>query len=110
MDKGRESIRKADNDHARTIFMSAAELSAALVAFDDHTQGQYWKEVLGARTELALTLGNATEMAMREKHWQQAFYFGPGAENIPAIEHLDANIIAENERHVEQARIANFAK
>ncbi|KIK41686.1 hypothetical protein CY34DRAFT_805777 [Suillus luteus UH-Slu-Lm8-n1] len=114
MDKGRERARKSDNDYAKAAFTSAAELSAALVAFDSHTQGQYSKEVLGARKELALALGNAAEMAIREKYWQQALYFGSGAvtaaENIPAGEHLDANIIAKNKRRVEQARMAIAAK
>lgn len=114
MDKGRERARKSDNDYAKAAFTSAAELSAALVAFDSHTQGQYSKEMLGARKELALALGNAAEMAIREKYWQQALYFGSGAvtaaENIPAGEHLDANIIAKNKRRVEQARNAISAK
>lgn len=114
MDKGRERSRKSDNDYARAAFMSAAELAAALVAFDSHTLGQYSKDVLGARKELALALGNAAEMAIREKRWQQALYFGSGAvnvaDNIPAGEHLDANIIAKNKRRVEQARIAVSAK
>ncbi|KAG1900306.1 uncharacterized protein F5891DRAFT_1033352 [Suillus fuscotomentosus] len=114
MDKGRERSRENDNNYARVAFTSAAELSAALVAFDNHTQGQYSKEVLGARKELALALGNAAEMAIREKHWQQALYFGSGAvnvaENIPAGEHLDHNITAKNKRRVEQARTAISAK
>jgi hypothetical protein len=114
MDKGREHSRKSENDCARAAFTSAAELSAALVAFDSHTQGQYSKDVLGARKELALALGNAAEMAIREKRWQQALYFGSGAvnvaENIPPGEHLDANIIAKNKRRVEQARIGVSAK
>ncbi|KAG1769351.1 hypothetical protein EDD22DRAFT_869015 [Suillus occidentalis] len=114
MDKGRERARKSNNDYAKAAFTSAAELSAALVAFDSHTQGQYSKEVLGARKELALALGNAAEMAIREKHWQQALYFGSGAvnaaENIAAGEQLDVSVIAKNKRRVEQARNGISAK
>ncbi|KAG1741487.1 uncharacterized protein EDB91DRAFT_1130708 [Suillus paluster] len=114
MDKGRDRARKSDNDYARAAFTSAAELAAALVAFDTQTQGQYSKEVIGARKELALSLGNAAEMAIREKHWQQALYFGSGAvnvaENIPAVELLDATVMAKNKRRVEQARTAISGK
>jgi hypothetical protein len=114
MDKGRERARKSNNVLAKAAFTSAAELAAALVAFDSHTQGQYSNDVLGARKELALALGNAAEMAIREKRWQQALYFGSGAvsaaENMPAGEHLDTSIIAKNKRRVEQARIAISAK
>ncbi|KAG2146289.1 hypothetical protein DEU56DRAFT_978760 [Suillus clintonianus] len=114
MDKGRDRARGGDNDFARVAFTSAAELAAALVALDSHTQGQYSKEVLGARRELALALGNAAEMAIREKRWQQALHFGSGAvnvaENIPASELLDPGIIAKNKRRVEQAKTAISAK
>ncbi|OAX35603.1 hypothetical protein K503DRAFT_773300 [Rhizopogon vinicolor AM-OR11-026] len=109
-ENGRERARKSDNAYAKAAFTSAAELAAALVALDNHTQGQYSKDIQGARKELAVALGNAAEMALRDKHWQQALYFGSGAvsiaENIPASEQLDASVVAKNRRRVEQARAA----
>jgi hypothetical protein len=113
-DEGRDRARKHDNAFAKEAFMSAAELAAALVALDSHTQGQYSKEVHGARKELVVALGNAAGMAIRDKHWQQALYFGSGAlsvaENIPASEQLDASVIAKNKWRVEQARAATSGK
>ncbi|KIJ61420.1 hypothetical protein HYDPIDRAFT_31294 [Hydnomerulius pinastri MD-312] len=108
--KGRERVRKEKLDEARLIFTSAAELAAALVAFDTHTQGLYSKEMRGARKELVLALGNASEMALRRKHFQQALNFGHGAvtvaENIPAAEALDPNNVEKNRRRVRLAQLS----
>ncbi|KAF9239310.1 hypothetical protein BU15DRAFT_46822 [Melanogaster broomeanus] len=113
-DKGRERARRVEYDVARTAFTDAAELAAALVAFDTHTQGQYRKEVTGARKELVLALGNASEMALRRQHHQQALHFGHGAvsmaENIAAEEDLDPGIVAKNKRRVQQAQAAMGAQ
>lgn len=110
IDRGRDRVRENNIVIAMEVFISAAELAAALVAFDSHTQGQYSAEVKGTRKELAVALGNAAEMAIRDKRWQQALYFGSAAvsvaENIPANEKLDARVIAKNKRRVEQARAA----
>ncbi|KAF9239311.1 hypothetical protein BU15DRAFT_62067 [Melanogaster broomeanus] len=97
-DLGREAAGRVEYDVARTAFADAAELAAALVAFDTHTQGQYRKEITGARKELVLALGNASEMALRRQHHQQALHFSHGAvsmaENIAAEEDLDPSIAA----------------
>ncbi|KAF9226366.1 hypothetical protein BS17DRAFT_749768 [Gyrodon lividus] len=113
-DKGRERVRQGDYDFARTAFTNAAELAAALVALDTHTQGQYSKEIRGARKELVLALGNASEMALRRQHYQQALNFGHGAvtvaENIAAEEDLDPKIVAKNKRRVQQAQATTLQK
>ncbi|KIJ61424.1 hypothetical protein HYDPIDRAFT_115886 [Hydnomerulius pinastri MD-312] len=108
--KGRDKVGTGKLIEAQTAFKGAAELAAALVAFDTHTQGLYIKEIRGARKELVLALGNASEMALRQKHYQQALNFGHGAvtvaENIPAAEDLDPKIMAKNKRRVQQAQAA----
>ncbi|KAH7922924.1 hypothetical protein BV22DRAFT_1016358 [Leucogyrophana mollusca] len=109
-DKGRTQVKEGMLHRARVEFTSAAELAAALVAFDNHTKGQYAEEVKGARKELVLALGNASEMAMRSKQYQKALSFGLGAvsvaETIPANEELDPGVILKNKRRVDQARVA----
>jgi hypothetical protein len=106
--KGRERVGQGEYDFARTAFTNTAELAAALVALDTHTQGQYSKEISGARKELVLALGNASEMALRRKQYQEALNFGHGAvtvaENIAASEGLDPSIVAKNRRRVQQAQ------
>ncbi|KAF8838946.1 hypothetical protein BDN67DRAFT_906453 [Paxillus ammoniavirescens] len=106
--KGRERVGQAEYDFARTAFTNTAELAAALVALDTHTQGQYSEEIRGARKELVLALGNASEMALRRKQYQEALNFGHGAvtvaENIAASEGLDPTIVAKNRRRVQQAQ------
>ena len=112
--QARDHSSANENAFAMKVFMSAAELAAALVAFDSHTESQYSAEVQGARKELVLALGNAAEMAIRDRHWQQALYFASGAvgaaENIPESEQLDGKVVAKNKRRVEQARAAISGK
>jgi len=114
IDVGRDRARTSDSARAKAVFKSAAELAAALVAFDNHTQGQYSGDVRGARKELVVALGNAAEMAIRDQLWQQALYFGSGAasvaENIPASEQLDGSVIVKNKRRIERARVAISGK
>ncbi|KAH7905185.1 hypothetical protein BJ138DRAFT_1165257 [Hygrophoropsis aurantiaca] len=108
-DKGRKRARnESDADFARAAYTSAAELAAALIAFDRHTQAQYAQDVKGARKELVLALGNASEMALRSKRYHKAVSFGMGAltiaEDIPAAEGLDSSVVSKNKRRVDEAR------
>ncbi|EGO03466.1 hypothetical protein SERLA73DRAFT_45690 [Serpula lacrymans var. lacrymans S7.3] len=108
---GRRRTRENDLDYARVAFTSAAELAAALVAFDDLTRGKYSEEVHGARRELVLSLGNASEMAMRKTQYQRALNFALGAltaaGRIPAGDlPVDSSVVAKNQRRVKQAQEA----
>ncbi|KAI6042029.1 hypothetical protein EDC04DRAFT_3059043 [Pisolithus marmoratus] len=104
---GRERAAKTRYDLALPAFTSSAELAAALVTFDTQTQGQYSNEVVGARRELVIALGNASEMALRQKGYLVALSFAYGAvsaaENIPAGEDLDPSIVEKNRRRIHQA-------
>ncbi|KAH7882385.1 hypothetical protein F5I97DRAFT_1909836 [Phlebopus sp. FC_14] len=116
-DKGRQQARQSDPDcdSARASFVQAAELAAAMVTFDSHTQGQYRSEIKGARKELVLALGNASEMAWRRELYQQALNFGHGAVTVTeqmqaAGEQLDREIMAKNKRRVQKAQEAMAAE
>ncbi|KAH7925032.1 hypothetical protein BV22DRAFT_1089743 [Leucogyrophana mollusca] len=105
METGR---KRDDTDHARAAYTSAAELAAALVALDTFTQGQYNGEVKGARKELVLALGSASEMALRSKKFHKALSFAMGAvtiaDGIPTSEGLDSSVVSRNKQRVNQAR------
>ncbi|EIW84759.1 hypothetical protein CONPUDRAFT_116927 [Coniophora puteana RWD-64-598 SS2] len=115
MDEGRERHRtRTNNDYdvndACATFMSAAELAAALVALDNHTHGAYAAEVLGARKQLVIALGNASEMALNMGRHQRAFHLASSAvsaaENIPEEEGLSLEIMEKNKRRVNNAYAA----
>lgn len=113
---GRERASKTQYELARHAFATSAELAAALVALDIHTQGQYSKEVVGARRELVIALGNASEMALRQNVYLMGLSFAFGAlsaaENIPDSEGLDPAIVEKNRRRVilaEEGRHSFFA-
>ncbi|KAI6119216.1 hypothetical protein EV401DRAFT_1963372 [Pisolithus croceorrhizus] len=104
---GRDRATEAQYDSALPAFTTSAELAVALVAFDTHTQGQYSNEIVGARRELVIALGNASEMALRQKVYLVALSFAYGAvsaaETIPDGEGLDPSIIEKNKRRILQA-------
>ena len=101
-------VAESNPYYARMHFMSSAELAAALVLFDRYTRGKYAEEVKGARKQLVVALGNASEMAIRTGHGQIALSLALGAmtsaENIPDTEGLNEAITAKNMRRVDQAR------
>ncbi|EIW77051.1 hypothetical protein CONPUDRAFT_109512 [Coniophora puteana RWD-64-598 SS2] len=111
MDVGRDRVAaksvEGDWDLACAAFTSSAELAAALVALDTHTGGVYKKEIRGARKQLVVALGNASQMALNLKQYARALHYGWGAvnaaENIPVEEGLDPGIMEKNKRRVDHA-------
>ncbi|EIW74013.1 hypothetical protein CONPUDRAFT_133538 [Coniophora puteana RWD-64-598 SS2] len=103
----REKKDNTDFNLACAFFVSSAELSAALVALDTYTDGEYAAEALGARKQLVIALGNASQMALNLGHYRRALHFGCGAvsaaEDIPAEEGLDPAITEKNQRRISQA-------
>jgi len=114
MDRGRIRARDKsvpdETSFACAIFMSVAELAAALVALDEHTYGVYSTEVRGARKQLVIALGNASQMAYNIGHYKRALHFASdavaAAENIPTEEGLDPNVGVKNGGRIAQANAA----
>ncbi|EIW83564.1 hypothetical protein CONPUDRAFT_142239 [Coniophora puteana RWD-64-598 SS2] len=106
LDTGRDYAEDTKN-YACVIFMSAAELAAAVVALDEHTEGRYMAEARGARKQLVIALGNASQMALKLEHYQKALRLADAAigvaENIPAEENLNPEITEKNKRRASQA-------
>ncbi|EIW77048.1 hypothetical protein CONPUDRAFT_157320 [Coniophora puteana RWD-64-598 SS2] len=110
LDHGRGSAKgthACDHQYAREAFAQAAELAAALVALDTHTEGAYMAEIRGARKQLVIALGNAAQMALNLEQWGKAIHFAWGAsnvsQNIPPGEELSQDIIKKNKRRIDQA-------
>ncbi|KAJ6616435.1 hypothetical protein B0H10DRAFT_2036985 [Mycena sp. CBHHK59/15] len=101
---------KQDNemDYAGFAYSSAAELAAALVAFDTATDGKHAECIRGVRKELILCLGNAAEMALGLNQKGRALEFalaaGSAGQNLPETDAVDDSILAKNRRRVERAR------
>lgn len=69
--------------------MTAAELSSALVAFDEAMlNGQWHSELKGARKEIVLSLGNVTDCALRMQEFEKAYNFAKAT--LHALEELKA--------------------
>jgi len=112
VDEGRKTLARRENDgndvnDACAIFMSAAELAAVLMALDKHTSGAYADEMWGVRRQLVIALGNASQMALNLKQYQRAFHLASSAvsaaEDIPAEEGLEPEIVVKNKRRVANA-------
>lgn len=108
---GHERFRKTELDHACFAYCAAAELAAALVAFDVVTKGSYSQHLEGARREQVLCMGNAAEMALGLGEHERALYFALGAVDVArglpdkgGLDAVDEGIKAKNLRRVERAR------
>ena len=81
----RETSRRNVNSTplvARDDYRIAAELAAALVAFDSAVDGKWRGSMRGAWKELVLSLGNAAEMSNRVDDFETALGFAIAAVNI----------------------------
>ncbi|EIW83266.1 hypothetical protein CONPUDRAFT_152292 [Coniophora puteana RWD-64-598 SS2] len=113
LEYGRKTLAgRSSSDYlssALAAFTSAGELAAALVAMDVYTDGVYKEEVRGARKQLVIAMGNASQMALNLRQYQRALHFAwaavEAAENIPVDEGLDADVIKKNKRRVDHANI-----
>jgi hypothetical protein len=108
---GHKRFRK-DNDlgYACFAYITAAELAAALVTFNNATQGLYQEEISGAGREQVLCLGNAAEMALGQDLYERALCYATAAvqcaESLPAIdgpEGVGVSIREKNHRRVARA-------
>jgi hypothetical protein len=106
---GHKRIREENEaDFAGFAYSSAAELAAAIVAFDTATNKKYKDLIRGVRKELVLCLGNSSEMALTLRQYQRALNFALGAgisaQNLPTEDAIDSGIIEKNKRRAERAR------
>jgi hypothetical protein len=108
---GHKRFRKGEDlEHACFAYESAAELAAALVNFDEATQGLYQKELMGARREQVLCLGNAAEMALGQGIYDRGLCYATAAvqcaETLPTDDSpdgVDVSIREKNRRRVARA-------
>ena len=99
-----------DLEHACFAYTAAAELAAALVTFDNTTQGTYRMEIMGVRREQVLCLGNAAEMALGQEFYDRALCYATAAvqctESLPTNkgpDGVDVSIREKNNRRVARA-------
>ncbi|KAL4071102.1 hypothetical protein V8B97DRAFT_2024011 [Scleroderma yunnanense] len=111
--EGHNNYAKGQYGFAQIFFVGSAELAAALVAFDSHTEGQYSDHIRGARRELVIALGNASEAALKQKGYLEAENFGLGAisaaKNIPVSEGLDPALLDKIQCCVRKAQALSMS-
>lgn len=98
-------------DFAGFAYYSAAELAAALVAFDEETEGKWNNCLKDVRMEVVMSLGNAAEMALGVKQEKKALYYATTvvqfAEKLKGTEYAVGNdYLVKNRRRAERARAA----
>lgn len=100
----------SDLGHAYFAYASAAELAAALIAFNNATQGLYLEEISGAKREQVLCLGNAAEMALGQGLYDRALCCATAAvqsaESLPidnSPDGVDVSIRDKNFRRILRA-------
>lgn len=107
-EKGRDHFTNRRYGPAQVSFTCSAELAAALLAFDAHTDGQYSNYVRGARKELVIALSNASGMALRQKQYLEVESFGLGAisaaKHIPPSEGLDPGVVEKCKGRIKEAQ------
>ena len=107
-ENGRNHFTQRRYGPAQISFTCSAELAAALLAFDAHTEGHYSNQVRGARKELVIALSNASAAALSQKEYLEAECFGLGAitaaEKFPASEGLDPGVVEKCKRRVKEAQ------
>lgn len=90
-------------DYACVAYLTAAELAAALVAFDEATQGVYVSQLAGVRRDLVLCLGNAAQMALNLKIYDRALCYAAAAveyaKGLPTDEGSEAVSIGIREKN-----------
>ena len=111
-EKGHKRFR-ADRelDYAYIAYLTAAELAAALLAFDEATKGAYSGEVQGVRRELVLSLGNGAEMALGLQQYERGLALAArsveAARVLPnegSADAVDDAIKEKNQRRVQRAQ------
>ncbi|KAF6757661.1 hypothetical protein DFP72DRAFT_845614 [Ephemerocybe angulata] len=108
---GNKEVRdKKKFDFACFEYWSAAQLAAAIVEFDEVTNGKYQDLVVGVRKELVLNLGNAAEMALVLKYFDRALVFASASvkisEALTGNDAIDINVIEKNRRRIDRAQAA----
>lgn len=111
-DEGLRRFKDAkEADYACVAYFTAAELAAALVAFDDATQGAYSLQLAGVRRDLVLCLGNAAQMALNLKHHDRALCYAAAAVEYVKVlptdegsEAVSAAIREKNQYRLNRAR------
>jgi len=111
-EKGHKRIRAdKEPDYAYIAYMTAAELAAALLAFDEATKGTYSGGVEGVHRELVLCLGNGAEMVLGLQQYERALALAArsveAARALPedsSTDAVDASIKVKNQRRVQRAR------
>jgi hypothetical protein len=104
--KGLEFYSEGDCELARVTYTGAAELAAALIAFGYATEGKWCNHINDAPNELALSLGEAAEMALSLKQYYRALNFSLGAVVAGESPSSSGTVagLAKNKRRVARAR------
>ena len=111
-EKGHKRFRvDKEMDYAYIAYMTAAELAAALLAFNGATKGAYSGDVQGVRRELVLSLGNGAEMALASQQYERALALAArsveAAQVLPdnsSPDAVDDGIKEKNRRRVQRAQ------
>ncbi|KAJ8517784.1 hypothetical protein ONZ45_g5035 [Pleurotus djamor] len=102
---GTKFMKEGNLDWAASTYASSAELAAAILAFDEATDGKWSHHLAGAREEIVKSLGNASEMAFQRRKYRRALRFATGAVSIaeaaPSSKPINPALVMKNKRRME---------
>lgn len=106
--EGHKRKGKGDPDFACAAYISAAELAAALIAFNGATKLVYAEQMRGVYNELVMCLGDAAQMALDMKVYRKALNLAgcalKAAEGVPAGDSIGADLRAKNNTRLQAAK------
>lgn len=105
---GNKRKKQGESDYACPAYMSAAELAAALIAFNEASKGAYAEQMRGVHQESVMCLGEASQMALDIGRYRKALNLAgcavKAAAKIPAGESVDGNLRKKNLQRVDTAK------
>ena len=109
-EEGRLVFQKADCDGARVQYTAASEALVALLSLEQEGKGKWKGTLKGARSELVMNLGNASEMCMQLNQEKASYGFAAAAvqfaNTAPTYDPVKTELLEKNKRRVAKAKSA----
>jgi hypothetical protein len=106
-EEGRLLFNKEDWDAARVQYTAASEALVALLSLEQEGKGKWKGKIKGARSELVMNLGNASEACARLNQENATYSFAAAAvqsaSTAPAYDPVKADLLEKNKRRAAKA-------
>ena len=109
-EEGSVLFKKEDWDAARVQYTAASEALVALLSLEREGKGRWKGRLKGARSELVMNLGNASEMCARLNQGRATYAFAAAAvqfaSTAPTYDPVKAELLEKNKRRADKVMSA----